>query len=362
MILRPKKSLKSELIIRPFAGLQEDRDLSKLWLDKNENLDPEMRKVSAKILLEFQGSESSNYPSLGALYKKMATWLRVSPSQIMLTQGSDGAIRSVFDVFIEPGDVVFHTRPTFAMYPIYCQIYGAKNYPIDYMPTLNGPSLTINNLLKRIESAKPKLVCIPNPDSPTGHYFSENEIKTILEKCITTNSLLLVDEAYFPFSKWSAVSLVNQSPNLIVVRTFAKAWASAGLRVGYCVTNAEICSYLHKNRPMYEIGEIAAHHTFRLLDFEKEMLVSVGRINEGGDFFSAEMGKLGFHVLRSQTNFIHINFESLKELMFKRLDLKVLYRKSFDHDSLKGFTRFTLAPVPIMRNVVDTIKDAYARK
>ena len=108
------------------------RDPALLWLDKNENTDPELAKLTSRILSEIDQSAIYTYPECTPLYRKLGTYLGVDADRLLLTAGSDGAIRAVFEAYINPGDTVLHTVPTFAMYGVYSAMYGAHVVPLAY--------------------------------------------------------------------------------------------------------------------------------------------------------------------------------------------------------------------------------------
>jgi len=113
--IRPRESLLNPDLQRPSALASSPRDPECLWLDKNENLDPVLQKVSYNVLQELPLLTLATYPESGELYRKLASWVGVEPQSLLLTPGSDGAIRLVFEAFVAPGDVVLHSSPTFAM-------------------------------------------------------------------------------------------------------------------------------------------------------------------------------------------------------------------------------------------------------
>jgi histidinol-phosphate aminotransferase len=110
---------------RPSALSSTPRDAGRLWLDKNENLDEELEAVLHGVLRALPARALNTYPEAGEVYRKLARWLGIGPEHLLLTPGSDGAIRLVFEAFVEEGDAVVHTAPTFAMYPVYSQMFGA---------------------------------------------------------------------------------------------------------------------------------------------------------------------------------------------------------------------------------------------
>ena len=141
MTIRPRRSLSNSELQRPSALDSIPRDPARLWLDKNENLDPELMALSHSVLSSIPREALATYPEAGNLYRKLAPWVGVSADSLLLTPGSDGAIRLAFEAFVEHGDAVVHTTPTFAMYPVYSQMFGAQVTQINYARTANGSVL-----------------------------------------------------------------------------------------------------------------------------------------------------------------------------------------------------------------------------
>lgn len=359
MSIRPRKSILNPALCRPNALNSIPRDKEALWLDKNENLDPELLLISQRVLASISPNAIATYPELGELYRRLAKWVNVTPDSLLITAGSDGVIRSVFEAFVEQGDEVAHTFPTFAMYPVYSQMFGANTTILEYVRLNDEPYLDIKLVLAVLRAQKPKILCLPNPDSPTGTVFSAEEMLEILLASEASGTLLLLDEAYHPFYEWSGVPWTQRSRNLIVARTFAKAWGAAGMRIGYAVGHPETIALMHKMRPMYEMSTIAVEFIEKMLDFIDAMEASVARMREGKIFFSREMGLLGFKVFSTKGNFIHIAFgERANDIHLALEEGKVLYRKSFEHPSLAGYSRFTISNMPEMSKVVNLIKKA----
>src|SRR3990167_9466969 len=208
-----------------------------LLLDKNENMDSTYIALMQSVIADSCLSLVNQYPDCSLLYRKLAKNLQVSPDALLLGAGSDGIIRYVFEAFISPGDRVVITEPSFAMYAVYSQIYGAQSYKVGYIKNDCGLGLDMDCLLQTIHDKQPKIVFLPNPDSPTGTILSEDQIIQILKTAAEVDAFVLIDEAYYPFSDYTVLPLLQTFSNLIVARTFSKAWGLAGARVGYAVAN-----------------------------------------------------------------------------------------------------------------------------
>jgi histidinol-phosphate aminotransferase len=358
MSVRFKRALLNPQLQRPSALKSVPRDPRRIWLDKNENLDTRLMEFSSQLLHSIPRETLATYPEAGALYRKLAAWIGVSAESLLLTPGSDGAIRLAFEAVVEDGDPVVHTVPTFAMYPVYSQMFGAQVHEIHYAPTAAGPRLDEQELLRVVRSTRPKLLCLPNPDSPTGKVLAPERLREILVACESTGTLLLIDEAYHPFHAPSMAPATQSSPNIVIARTFAKAWGVAGLRLGYAIGHPQTIALLHKLRPMYESSSLAIEFMTRMLDHTDQMLQSVARIAAGKAAFESRMRRLGFEVLQTFGNFSHVGFGERAQQVHAALTGKVLYRAGFDHPCLAGYSRFSVAPEAVMAQVADMIEQS----
>lgn len=356
MPVRPRKSLLLPELTRPSAMGAPARDHCFYWLDKNENLDRSYRAKVESICRQVAADELMTYPELGPLYEKLSLWVGLSAESLLLTQGSDGAIKAAFETFVDKGDSVVITSPSFAMYDVYCKSFGAQCHAIHYERIDNAPVLPIEALIETVENVKPKLVCLPNPDSPTGTIQKEDALRELLRVCERNASVLLVDEAYHPFYDWSVVPWVCHSENLIVARTFSKAWGLAGVRVGYTIANPALTKLLHQGRPMYELGSLACGMVSRMLENPEMMYHSVKALNSSKAYFMDRMQQCGYQVLPTHGNFLHIDFAPKREAVWHALSKKVYFRESFAQECLRGYSRFSIADQEIMASVADLIE------
>lgn len=355
-----KKCLRAEIVSAELTrpGPEKRRSSDKKWLDKNENTDPVLREVAGKILREIEFDAITTYPDCYDLYEKIAKADNLQIENLLITAGSDGAIRTVFESTISPGDRVMHTNPTFAMYYVYSKMFGANVKTVEYEASAAEPYLNVEKFIADIKQFSPKLICLPNPDSPTGTVVGNEGLKKILSAALEVNSLVLIDEAYYPFYPLTAIAYINDFPNVIIARTFAKAWGAAGFRIGYLAANKELASYLHKVKPMYEVNTLSLRFMEKMMEQTKAVEESVDRLLDGKKYFIEEMHKLGFKTVATNANFIHVNFADKAGMIHERVSKDVLYRHNFPHPSLADFARFTIAPKSEMKEVADLIKMA----
>jgi histidinol-phosphate aminotransferase len=216
-------------------------------------------------------------------------------------------------------------------------------------------------VLSGIARVRPKLVCLPNPDSPTGTVFEAAALRRIIEAAGDVGALILVDEAYHPFCEITAAPWVDEYEHLVVARTFAKAWGLAGMRIGYAIAAPSCALLLHKVRPLYEVNTLAVAVMERMLDHSEEVRKSVRRLNDGRDRMIAAMESLGFRTVHAHGNFMHVAFGDAALAVHAALKDKVLYRLDHREACLKGFTRFTATTAEGFEPLIETIEAVVAR-
>lgn len=221
-----------------------------LKLDFNERMAPLPAKIIS-ALKNFDLQKLRYYPFYSDLVKKIAKYAQVNPDNLMITNGSDQGIELIFRTFVSAGDKVVIPSPSFAMFYQAAQVQGAEIIKTQYKSDGNFPFEEVMQLLKQ----KPKLLIICNPNNPTGTLISVNEIEAILKSASKT--LVYVDEAYFEFSKVTAVSLIERYPNVLITRTFSKAFGLAGLRIGYLMSCIENIAQMIKVRGPYDVNQLA---------------------------------------------------------------------------------------------------------
>ena len=353
----PRSPVADDALWRPDWTVGEARDPARLWLDKNENADPALNELVARIVAEVAAEACYTYPEVGPLYGKLARWLGIDASCLLLAAGSDGVIRSVFEAYIAPEDAVLHTAPTFAMYSVYSKMFGAHAVTVDYRCSEDGPTLDAQDLITAIAESRPRLVCLPNPDSPTGTAFDDDEMRAIIVAAGEVNAIMLVDEAYHPFLPGTVLPWVAEFGHLVVARSTGKAWGMAGLRIGYAAAAPELAAILHKVRPMYETCTIGVAVFEHMLDHVDAVDRSVARLAAGKQGFIDAMGALGLATLAGHGNFLHVAFGPHGERVHAALADHVTYRRDFSEPCLAGYSRFTATTEARFAPVIGRIRD-----
>lgn len=345
-MIRPKKHI--EHIYRTPAV--EKSRLDSIRMDKNEFLPCWPAEWFRETINRLRPEHFSVHPELATLYGKLSCVLGLKDSNLVVTAGSDAAIRAAFEVFVEPGDEVIILSPTFAMYYVYSQIYNSRLVEIHYDENL---AISFHQILSAINN-KTKLIAIANPNSPTGTVIPRDELVKITEKASELGCTVLIDEAYYPFYEGSMMDLVEKFDNLIVTRTFSKAAGLAGMRVGFLVGNEKIARMLFAVKPMYEITAVSVFLAEYVLDNYDRVFEYAKQTREGKDYLAKYFQEKGYEVFKGHANFLHVDFGSRRSETIKHLlNNKVLFKDSFTHPSLKRFSRFTIGPRESLTPLID---------
>ena len=222
-------------------------------MDRNErtvDFPPQVMEEIRRLITPFT---LRAYPEPEAFYGQLANWLGIPRDRLLLSAGADGAFRMIFDAFVEPGDEVVHAVPSYGMFPVYCEMAGAVSRPVAFNGDL---SLPLEKILAAI-SPKTKLVLLANPNQPIERVYEETDCRQLLAQCKHHGARLVMDEAYHHFCDLTALPLLREHENLIVVRTFSKAFGMAGLRLGFLASRPENVEKLSQFRPMYEAHSAA---------------------------------------------------------------------------------------------------------
>lgn len=327
-----------------------------ILLDCNERTVPLSQSMLENINQAICSQDFLRYPDYFDVTADIARYAGVRSDQVWVTNGSDQAIDLIFRTFTQQGDTVIIPKPTFSMFfhyanlsktiivsPKYNELSG--EYPIDEVIS----SINVNT----------KLIVICNPNNPTGTIVNLDIIKEITEKMC--GGLVLIDEAYFEFSELTAVSLVNLCPNIVITRTFSKAFGLAGLRIGYLLANEKTINQLKKTQGPYDVNRLACMAAVFALNDLSSVQQYVSEVNRAKlmltNFFSIQ--KIKFY--RSSGNFILFKLKDAKSI-FELLNQSGVLLKQFSEDSLRNCLRISVGSMEDVRKFINIYKKVVLRK
>ncbi|MBF0288931.1 MAG: histidinol-phosphate aminotransferase family protein [SAR324 cluster bacterium] len=222
-----------------------------LLMDFNESPLPPPAHVIEALITFIQSNRLQTYPSYGDFLEKLGKYTEVPSDHLILTNGSDQAIDIILRALLGEGDQMILAKPGFSMFFQVAGTLGAKCISPQYHEDMSFP---FHEIMEAVTS-QTRLIVIITPNNPTGTSASLEQIKTILQTYPKT--AVLVDEAYFEFTGQTCVSLLKEHPNLIVIRTFSKAFAIPSLRLGYAVAHPFFIEHLYKIRGPYDVNMLS---------------------------------------------------------------------------------------------------------
>ncbi|MTB64638.1 aminotransferase class I/II-fold pyridoxal phosphate-dependent enzyme [Streptococcus sp. zg-86] len=272
--------------------------------------------------------------------EKYANYAGVHARQVTAGVGSDFLIHMIVTTFLEKGDVFLTVDPDFFMYQVYNQLHDSRfeAYPLEWEQ--DSLHLSAKKLLIYAERVEAKVLMLSNPNNPSSVAFNPKEIEQILQ---SFKGLVVLDEAYIEFSDSpSFVSLIGTSPNLIVLRTLSKAFALAGLRLGFAIANERLIYELDKAIPPFSVSNVVAKIGSAALDYtsqvEETRQAIIALRREFLDFL-AQIPKA--QALPSQTNFVTFTFPKAEAFYRKALEQGFDF-KYYQEGRLTGYIRMAI--------------------
>lgn len=269
------------------------------------------------------------YPCSGCpvLAGELSKKLKVRPGQIVFGNGSDELITLTLKGFIaEPREEVIVAHPTFLIYALQSTLSGARVVTVP----MKRFTYDLEGMLRRI-TGRTKIIFVANPDNPTGTYVSDSALKSFLAR-VPSRVIVFVDEAYYEFARAQkkdypfTLALLPRYKNLIVTRTFSKAYGLAGLRIGYAVTSSEIAEILNKVREPFNINRIAEVAARAALRETARVRCVVESIVEEKKRVVAALDGLGVGSVESATNFILVLLPAAENFVAYALTRGVIVR------------------------------------
>jgi histidinol-phosphate aminotransferase len=296
------------------------------------------------------------YPDPGqvAMRTALGAFLGVPKEQIVVGNGSDEIIDLVFRCVLEPGDVVINCEPTFGMYEFTAHVCGGQTVTIERDERF---AVDVDAVLAAVNE-RTKIVAIASPNNPSGNCTPLADV----ERLLSADVLVLMDEAYIEFGGESVVKWVADHPNLIVLRTFSKWGGLAGLRVGYGVMARELADLLLRAKPPYNVNQASeAAMLATLLDIatlnERAALI----IGERERMFAALAEMEGVEPLPSEANFLLCRMPAGRgKAVYESLARHGVFVRYYSRATLADYLRISVGTPAQTTLVIDSMIQALA--
>lgn len=288
----PRARLRSMPEYHPPLG---NRDA--LRLDFNENTQACSPRV-VKALANITAEDWTRYPERGPLEERVAEHLSLAPDQVMLTNGVDEAIHLLCQAYLDAGDELLLPVPTYTMYEIYAAATEAR---VVRVPADESFAFPAKRLLAAITPAT-RLIAIANPNSPTG--AAASRVAMLAIAAAAPQAIVLVDEAYVHFHGETVMDAIRNTPNLVVARTFSKAYGLAGLRLGLLASREENLRWIRRVLSPYSVNAAALVALRAALEDDDYTARYVHEVLAARTDFEAALDRMGVRRWPSQANFV----------------------------------------------------------
>ncbi len=299
-------------VYQNYSAYETADDVYDIYLYANENpinlfvtlTDDEKDEL---VFLDYNRYPDADCKELKVAY---ADYVGVLPENITVGNGSDELIRVIGDVFLENGEYVISHEPTFSMYAR-CAEVARGNY-FGVQPRDDSLKANADDIIAKANELKAKLIFICNPNNPTGELWDEEDIIKIIEN---TDSVVVIDEAYGEFAGINSADYALRYDNVIILRTLSKAFAMAGMRVGFAIASKQISDVLNMAVDTYNVNTFSQYCAKLMLSRKDKMRIIAKDLAAEAKRLSEELAKYdGITVYPTVTNFVLIRTDRHAEI------------------------------------------------
>jgi histidinol-phosphate aminotransferase len=343
LMLRPRKSYARLNKYRPPL---EGR-VGKMRLDFNENTVGCAPAVVRALRRALTCDRLATYPEYEEARAKLAHFYRVKPEQLVLTNGTDDAIKVFCETFVEPGDVLLVPAPTFPVYQFFHEAAGGRTERVYYDENFRLP---LEEVLKKLKKGV-RWVAFANPNNPTGTSVPKRDLRAMLKAAPAT--AFVVDEAYHEFSGETVLHWVRKYSNLIVTRTFSKAFGLAALRLGCILTNAGTAEAMRRGQNPFAANSLALVGALAAIENARHAYRFAAEVRQNRQRFCQWLEEQEIPYVPSKANFVLTQLGSNSPEIGRRLRAKNILVRDWNYDPrLRGFLRFTIGSTAQMRILI----------
>jgi histidinol-phosphate aminotransferase len=318
----------------------------KVRLDFNENTVGCPPGVARALKRAMKPDWFTLYPEYEEARSRLARHFRVSPEELLMTNGVDDAIKLICDTFVEPGDILVTPTPTFAIYQFFHEVAGGAVRLVRYDQDFQiSPKRFFRSINRRV-----RWVALANPNNPTGTLIPKAHLKVLLREAPDT--LILVDEAYFDFSGVTILPWIHRYPNLIVSRTFSKAFGLAALRMGFMFAHRELAGLMKRVHAAYAVNGVAVCAAVEAIQHQDHIRQYAEMIVKNRKEFCRRLESWGISHAPTEANFVLVRVGARAREIAERLRQRgVLVRDWSDNPCLSSYLRITIGDASQMRRL-----------
>ncbi len=333
-------------------------------LQWNENPYDYPADLKEEVLRRMARRAWAHYPDglrpLG-LIDLLARQCDVLPEQVVVSSGSSSLIKIVLTSVLQPGDRVVMPSPTFLLYRRNIALLGAQVHEIPLLPEDNF-ALPVAELVVTARTNEAKLIAVCAPNNPTGTVYSVDDLRRLADE---GGALLMVDEAYAEFCGQDLRPLLDEFDNVVLVRTFSKAYAMAGQRVGYALAHPALAVELDKGVNSFPVSTFSETVATVALEHQERFMSNVARIVGERERMSAALAEIsGVRLFPSGTNFLLVQFDDDPSPIFAELqdDYGILISDMISYPGLHNCLRISIGLPEDNDQVIASVRNGGANK
>ena len=327
------------------------------WIKLNTNEFPYAPPEAVMEAIETEATKLARYPNPTSqpLREIVAQLHGLHSDQVIIGNGSDDILNLLARAFGGEGRDTFETFPSYSLYPVLTAIAGGSIHSISFNEDF---SLPVEELL----DSKADLLFLTCPNAPTGIRFPMDELRALARDF---DGLLVIDEAYAEFAEASAVPLLGEFENIVITRTFSKAYGLAGLRVGYGLASAEVIAILDRIRDSYNVNRLSQAGAMAAIGAQDYYQSAIDKIKSTRESVRATLEGMGWRVYPSEANFLFAEVlngagekgPGVAASLFKHLEeRKILVRYFSKHPLTEAFLRISIGTPSEMERFIEEVR------
>ncbi|HTG70424.1 MAG TPA: histidinol-phosphate transaminase [Candidatus Udaeobacter sp.] len=336
----------------PYVPGEQPKDKTYIKLNTNENPYPPSPKVTDAI----KGAANADLrlypdPTCDVLVQAAANYYGLPAEQVFVGNGSDEILAFAFAAFFDPAKKLLFPDITYSFYKVYAKLYGLQTelIPLDEQFNVQVEAYHSDN----------GGIIIPNPNAPTAQLLPLEDIRTLLES--NPNQAVIIDEAYIDFGGQSAVELITDYPNLLVVQTLSKSRSLAGLRVGFAFGSKELIEGLNRIKNSfnsYTLDRLALAGAVASFEDDAYFRETTAKVIATRERVTEQLLAIGFKVTDSKANFVFISHKAIaaKDIFQQLRDKGVLVRY-FDQPRINEYLRVSIGTDEEMDAFIQAVQE-----
>ncbi len=323
--------------LNPYTPGEQPQDQRYIKLNTNENPYPPSSTI-VRVIQDFEIDRLRRYPDPDSreLVNALAAYHGLDSNQVFVGNGSDEVLAHAFQAFFRKDDPILFPDISYSFYPVYCKLFQ-----IEFQQPSLEPDFCIN--IRDYASTNGGII-IPNPNAPTGIALATGAIRELLAD--NPESVIVIDEAYVDYGVESAVRLIPEFPNLLVVQTFSKSRGLAGLRLGYALGHENLIEALLRVKNSfnsYPIDSLTSAIALASIADEDYFQQCRSRVIGSRDNLSEELRQLGFEVFPSRSNFVLVRHpDATGESLHLKLKSAGILVRHFKNSRIDNCLRITI--------------------